>query len=49
MRGASWTDSASEFVWSRAYRLSIDELPVFAIREWFFSSVLEALDREAGS
>ena len=37
----------SEVVWSRAYRLVIDELPVFAIREWFFRSVLEAMDREA--
>jgi chorismate-pyruvate lyase len=40
---------SSEVVWSRAYRLVIDELPVFAIREWFLRSVLEALDREARS
>jgi chorismate-pyruvate lyase len=40
---------SSEVVWSRAYRLIIDELPVFAIREWFLGSVLEALDREARS
>lgn len=40
---------SSEVVWSRAYRLIIDELPVFAIREWFFRSVLEALDRETRS
>jgi chorismate-pyruvate lyase len=37
----------SEVVWSRAYRLIINELPVFAICEWFFRSVLEAMDREA--
>jgi chorismate-pyruvate lyase len=40
---------SSEFVWSRAYRLIIDGLPVFAIREWFLQSVLEALDRQAPS
>jgi chorismate-pyruvate lyase len=40
---------ASQIVSSRAYRLSIDGLPIFAIREWFFSSVLQALDRQAGS
>ena len=40
---------SSEIVWSRAYRLIIDGLPVFAIREWFFRSVLEALDRQARS
>ena len=40
---------SSEIVWSRAYRLSIDGLPIFAIREWFFSSVLQALDRQARS
>jgi chorismate-pyruvate lyase len=40
---------SSEVVWSRAYRLSIDGLPAFAIREWFFSSVLEALDRQVRS
>jgi chorismate-pyruvate lyase len=38
-----------EIVWSRAYRLSIDELAIFAIREWFFRSVLQALDRQARS
>jgi chorismate-pyruvate lyase len=38
---------SSEVVWSRAYRLCIEGLPVFAIREWFFGSVLEALDRQA--
>jgi chorismate-pyruvate lyase len=40
---------SSEVVWSRAYRLIIDELPVFAIREWFLVSVLEALDRKSRS
>jgi chorismate-pyruvate lyase len=40
---------SSEIVWSRAYRLSIDGLPIFAIREWFFRSVLQALDRQARS
>jgi chorismate-pyruvate lyase len=38
-----------DVVWSRAYQLIIDERPVFAIREWFFRSVLEAMDREAQS
>jgi chorismate-pyruvate lyase len=32
-------------VWSRAYRLTIDALPVFAISEWFFRSVQDALER----
>jgi chorismate-pyruvate lyase len=36
---------ASAVVWSRAYRLMIDALPVFAIREWFFRSVQDALER----
>jgi chorismate-pyruvate lyase len=40
---------SSEIVWSRAYRLSIDGLPIFAIREWFLSSVLQALDRQTRS
>jgi chorismate-pyruvate lyase len=40
---------SSEVVWSRAYRLVIYELPVFAVREWFFRSVLEAMDRQARS
>jgi chorismate-pyruvate lyase len=34
-----------EIVWSRAYRLLIDDVPVFSICEWFFRSVLDALDR----
>lgn len=38
---------ASEIVWSRSYRLTIDGLAVFAIREWFLRSVLDALDRQA--
>ena len=37
----------SEIVWSRTYRLMIDGSPVFAIREWFLRSVLDALDRQA--
>jgi len=32
-------------VWSRAYRLRINGLPVFAIREWFFRSAQEAFER----
>jgi hypothetical protein len=36
---------ASPIVWSRAYRLTIDELPVFAICEWFFRSVQDAAER----
>jgi chorismate-pyruvate lyase len=40
---------SSEIVCSRAYRLSIDGLPIFGIHEWFLSSVLQALDRQARS
>jgi chorismate-pyruvate lyase len=40
-------DLGSEIVWSRAYRLMIDGLPAFAIREWFLRSVLDALDQQA--
>jgi chorismate-pyruvate lyase len=36
---------ASAVVWSRAYRLAIDDLPVFAICEWFFRSVQDAVER----
>ncbi len=32
----------SDIVWSRAYRLRIDGQLVFAIREWFLRSVLDA-------
>jgi chorismate-pyruvate lyase len=35
----------SSVVWSRAYRLTIDDLPVFAISEWFFRSLQDALER----
>jgi len=35
----------TEVVWSRAYVLLLDDAPVFGIREWFFRSVLDALDR----
>lgn len=35
----------SDVVWSRAYRLRIEGLPVFAIHEWFLHSVLDALDQ----
>jgi chorismate-pyruvate lyase len=42
-------DGFSEIVWSRAYRLSVDGVPIFAIREWFFRSVLQALERQARS
>jgi len=51
--GAGETDavvavaSVSEVVLSRGYRLILDDLPVFAIREWFFRTVLAALDRQA--
>jgi chorismate-pyruvate lyase len=38
-------DPAAEVVWVRAYLLLLDGLPVFAINEWFFRSVIEALDR----
>jgi chorismate-pyruvate lyase len=36
---------ASAIVWSRAYRLTIDDLPAFAICEWFFRSVERAVER----
>jgi chorismate-pyruvate lyase len=39
------TPGPSPIVWSRAYRLTIDDLPVFAICEWFFRSVQTALER----
>jgi chorismate-pyruvate lyase len=42
--GISIAASAADVVWARAYRLMIDGLPVFAISEWFFASVVEALE-----
>jgi chorismate-pyruvate lyase len=45
--GAEAAVFASELVWARAYRLTVGDLPVFAIREWFFRSVLDALGRQA--
>ena len=36
-------------VWARAYRLVVGGVPVFAIKEWFFRSVQDALDRSGGS
>ncbi len=39
---------ASQIVWSRAYRLLVDDRPLFAIREWFLRSVLDALARQDG-
>lgn len=38
-------EPAAEVTWARAYVLLLDDLPVFAISEWFFRSVLDALDR----
>jgi chorismate-pyruvate lyase len=43
--GSTVAAPASEVVWVRAYRLANDGLPVFAISEWFFRSVLHALER----
>jgi chorismate-pyruvate lyase len=37
----------ADIVWARSYRLRHDGAAVFAIREWFFRSVLDALDRHA--
>jgi chorismate-pyruvate lyase len=34
---------AEAVVWRRAYRLALGGQPVFAIREWFLRSVLDAL------
>jgi chorismate-pyruvate lyase len=42
---ASDAAGADAIVWSRAYNLTIDGLPVFAICEWFFRSVEHALER----
>jgi chorismate-pyruvate lyase len=36
-------------VWARAYRLRIGSAPVFAIREWFFESVVHALARSGST
>jgi chorismate-pyruvate lyase len=38
---------AAPIVWWRAYRLTIDDLPVFAIREWFFRTVQDAVERQS--
>jgi chorismate-pyruvate lyase len=38
-------DGADEVIWARAYLLLLDAIPVFAIREWFYGSVLDPLDR----
>jgi chorismate-pyruvate lyase len=43
--GASGASGVADVVWSRAYVLTIDGLPVFAISEWFFRSVEDALER----
>jgi chorismate-pyruvate lyase len=43
------TAGQAEVVWARAYRLLIDGAPVFAIGEWFFRTVLDALDRSAAT
>jgi chorismate-pyruvate lyase len=37
----------NDIVWARAYRLIVEGAPVFAIREWFFRSVLDAFARTA--
>ncbi len=38
-------DGANEVIWARAYLLLLDAVPVFAIREWFFDSVLAPVDQ----
>ena len=38
-------ERAKEVIWARAYLLVLNDVPVFAIREWFFGSVLDSLDR----
>ncbi len=40
---------AGVVAWWRAYRLSVNEDPVFVIREWFFESVLQAMGRRGRS
>jgi chorismate-pyruvate lyase len=40
-----WRGLAAEVIWARSYVLRLNGLPVFAIDEWFFRSVLEASDR----
>jgi chorismate-pyruvate lyase len=42
---AAGVSAMSAIVWSRAYTLTIDDLPVFAICEWFFRSVQQAVER----
>ncbi len=41
-------EGAEEVVWRRAYRLALGGRPVFAIREWFLRSVLDALAAAEG-
>jgi chorismate-pyruvate lyase len=41
----TWRGLAAEIIWARAYVLLLNDVPVFAIQEWFFRSVLEALGR----
>ena len=41
----SLRDEANEVIWARAYLLLLSDVPVFAIGEWFFGSLLDAPDR----
>ncbi len=38
-------DGANEVILARAYLLLLNDLPVFAIREWFFDAVLDLFDQ----
>jgi chorismate-pyruvate lyase len=37
-------DRTDEVIWARGYLLLLDAVPVFAIREWFYATVLDPLD-----
>jgi chorismate-pyruvate lyase len=41
--------AAAAVAWWRAYRLVVNDVAVFAIREWFFQSVLEAMAPRDGA
>jgi len=43
---ASAAGPGCETVWARAYRLTLDDVPVFSIREWFLRPVLSALEQQ---
>jgi chorismate-pyruvate lyase len=38
-------DGTDEVIWARAYLLLLDDVPVFAIREWFYAAVFDPTGR----